>query len=157
MRPGLYRVFLPLFLAFYGVGGLLTHSRFGGLDLYPLFAWGLYADAPPSETQYTARLLAIDGRALPEPIDVMGTPDFHRAPDYWSDAGVLTRFGAALEAGDAAEAGALRRQFEANVLRDDRVRYEVLKRTYNPLRRRETGAWDEVRLGAFDKDTGAGR
>ena len=151
-----YRVFLPLFLLFYGAAGLLTHSRLGGLDVYPLFAWNLYADAARRETQYTARLLAIDGRPLAAPLDLVEDAAFHRSADYWNDACVLGRFAAALETGDAEEARGLRRLFEANVLREDRVRYEVLKRTYDPLRRRATGEYDEVLLGTFDKDGGAG-
>jgi len=151
-----YRVFLPLFLLVYGAAGLLTHSRFAGIDVYPLFAWNLYADAARRETQYTVRLLAIDGRPLPAPIDLVESAAFHRSADYWNDACVLGRFATALESGDAEGARGLRRLFEANVLRDDRVRYEVLKRSFEPLRRRTTGKYDEVLLGTFDKDGGAG-
>ena len=156
MSPRVHRVFLPIFLAGYAVAGFLTHSRFGGREVFPVFSWGLYADAPRREVQYTVLVSDIDGTALPYPVDILVTPEFHRAPDYWRDAGVLGRFGAALEAGDRERTEPLRRLVEANILRGERVRYEVVKRTYDPLERRATGAFTEASLGQFVKDSRAG-
>ena len=156
MSPRTFRVFLPLFLAFYGTAGFLTHSKFGGREVFPVFSWALYTDAVRLEVQYTARLIEVDGRALGAALDVLATPSFHRSPDYWFDVGVLNNFGAALDAGDGVRAEALRRLVEANVLLEDRVRYEMVKRTYDPLERRASGAFQETSLGVFVKDRGAG-
>ena len=152
MRAGAYRVFLPLFLVSYCAAGFLTHSQFGGREVFPVFSWGLYADASRTEVQYTARVIEIDGQPLETAVDLLDTPAFHRAPDYWRDVGVMTRFGAALDEGDRAGADALRRLFEANVLPGSSVRYEMVKRTYNPLERRASGALRESSLGVFLKD-----
>ena len=156
MNPRTYRVFLPLFLAFYGVAGFLTHSRFSGREIFPLFSWGLYSDASTTDVQYTARLIAIDGRPLDAPVDLDELPEFHRGPDYWRDAGVVASFGEALDAGDAAETRALRKLFEANVLTAARARYEMVKRTYAPLERRASGTFTETTLGVFDKNDADG-
>ena len=155
MSPRLYRLFLPLFLAAYGLGGLLTHSRFGGHEVFPLFSWALYADAPRVETQYTIRLLEIDGRPYEPPLELMADPAFHRRPDYWSDAGVVGRFGEVLDRKDVPGAGRLRALVEGNILPGRRLRYEVVKRVFAPLDRRRGGGFEETGLGVFVKDATA--
>ncbi len=152
MSPRLYRGFLPAFLASYAVGGFMTHGSLGGREIFPVFSWALYSDAPRLEVQYTVRLLEVDGRALGNGRDLMSMPGFHRSPDYWSDAGVVQNLGAALDEGDEERARALRRLVEANVLPGQRVRYELVKRTFDPLERRASGAFRETGLGEFVKD-----
>jgi hypothetical protein len=146
-----FRVFLPLFLACYVVAGFLTHSRFGGRKVFPFFSWSLYSGTSRQIVQYTALLLEVDGRPLGTGVDLVTTPAFHRSPDYWLDAGVLGNFGQALEAGDRKRAEALRRLVEANIIREDQVRYEMVKRTYDPLERRASGVYQETSLGIFVK------
>lgn len=155
MSARAYRVFLPFFLAIYCGVGFMTHTRLGGLEIYPFFAWALYSDAPRVEVQYTALLLEVDGVPLQAPLDLLRTPAFHDLPDYWRDAAVVARFGAALDAGDALTAARYRRLVEANILPRGRVGYEMVKRTYDPLKRRASGAFEETRLGRFARD-GAG-
>jgi hypothetical protein len=156
MRPRAYRSFLPAFLAFYAIAGFLTHTQFLGHEIFPLFSWSLYSGAASNESMYTARLLEVERRSLVPPMDVMETPAFHRAPDYWRDAGVLNAFGEALEAGDRARAAAFRCLVESNVLLGDSIRYEMVKRTYDPLARRATGSFEETSLGIFVKERAGG-
>lgn len=156
MSGGVYRIALPLLLLFYAAGGFLTHTQFLGREIFPLFSWSLYSGAPRVESQYTARLLEVDGRPLTPPVDLMATPGFHRGPDYWRDAGVLDGFGAALEARDRERVAAFRCLVESNILLGDGIRYEIVKRTYDPLARRTTGAFEESILGTFVKERPAG-
>ncbi len=81
----------------------------------------------------------------------MAEPDFRRGPDYWSDAGVVGRFGAALDRKDDPETGRLRALVEGNILPVGRLRYEVVKRVFSPLDRREHGRFEETSLGVFFK------
>lgn len=157
MSPRVFRFFLPLFLAAYGTTGFLTHSKFGGREIFPLFSWSLYSEAAHVEIQYTARLLELDGRPLTPVADLMAMPAFHKSPDYWRDVGVLNNFGQALDAGDGPRAEDLRILVESNILPGHHSRYEIVRRVYDPLERRASGRFEETRLGVFLKDrTGPG-
>lgn len=149
MSPGTYRFALPSFLFLYCAFGFLTHSRFGGREIFPVFSWALYSEAPAVEVQYAARLLEIDGRVLSPPVELLTTRAFHAGPDYWLDAGTVAAFGRALDEGDTARAGPLRDLVEGNVLPGRKTRYEMVRRVYDPLARRATGSYSESSLGIF--------
>jgi hypothetical protein len=112
----------------YGAGAVLDR----GHEVFPFFAWDLFAKVPPSHLgDFSVRLLEANGLKGPVPV-------YYENSHLLSDArGIqayfaMQEFGKSLYHGQKARAAVLRKHFELTYLTKlTRVRYEVVARVYD--------------------------
>jgi hypothetical protein len=151
MSPAAYQRLLPFLLLFLFFGGLATHTRFGGREIYPLSSWSLFSTVPEQSVLYVARIRAVEGRPFDPPVQLQASPVFNPFPDPQYNANVLKEFGIALESGDAARIRFLRERVEDNLLVALDIDWEMVRIDARPL---DWDAPDRIRtrsLGLFHK------
>jgi len=128
-------------------------------DVFPADSWALFAKVPGEITDFGVRLLELDGQAVAAP-NVVGraakAATASRAPLETADAyDAIQKLGRALRNGDGNSVARARRTFERIYLRGaESFRYEVVRRTYDPVERWQDGTIRAAQtLGRFDSRT----
>jgi hypothetical protein len=139
------RVLVPASLAVYFAVG---YARIRTTDWVPFSAWALFVYVPNRPATYTLKFQAADGKPLQPPVAFesgkFGDPGDITA--YY----LINHFGMAWEKGDAEKAQKFQALVEANVLpRDRKLEWELMRVTYDPIRRWKTGAVEETPLARF--------
>lgn len=138
-----------------GIGSHFAPARFLPYgQLYPFFSWFLFARTPNQVTDYAVRLMEVQGRKLDPPPFIQDAD--HLAPDVHSIKlhDIVQKLGMALERKDRESARHASRMLERNFL-TGATRYQVVKVTYNPLNRWQTGAFEEHSLEVLSYEPGA--
>jgi hypothetical protein len=144
--------------AIYALAGIYQQMAMRGVDrerLFPLASWALFAKVPAQITDFSVRLLEIDGVPLARPRWADSATD--RLPGLASlDAyRLIQQLGRAVQAGDRNTAERARRALEGIYLRGaSPFRYEVVRRSYDPLERWRSGVVRATQpLDQFDSRT----
>ncbi|MEM7331236.1 MAG: hypothetical protein AAF490_04020 [Chloroflexota bacterium] len=128
-----------------------TTTRFRGSELFPFFNWSLFTKVPNEKHDFGLRLLTVDGEPLSEPI-------YFEEADAWFDEAhsivayqAIQQFGSAVREADETTIEEIRPFVESTYLENQTVRYELVRRTYLPISRVQTGAFvNEEVLGQFE-------
>lgn len=127
-----------------------------GDELFPFFNWSLFTKIPNEKNDYGLRITMIEGEALESPIY------FESADDWLAEAhsivayNAIQDFGRAVRDEDEALVAEIRPYIESLYLENKPMRYDVVRRTYTPLERWQTGEFaNEALLGQFTIDGGA--
>lgn len=145
---------IPVVLAFYFFAGLAT-KRTG--EVFPIFHWALFANAPDTRIDYELYILEQDGRRFSPPVLLQNTEEYKEwlaaSYDIYNSLGVIDSFARAHQAGRTERAAELKGALEHNFVPGDKVRYKILRVEYDALERYRTG---KVRaastVGVFSKE-----
>jgi hypothetical protein len=150
----LERAVWAVFVA-YVLAGLYCQLAMGGGDrkqVFPAASWALFARVPQEITDYEVRMLELNGERLAsghyaehtgDRLPALATIDAYR---------LIQQLGRALQKDDRDAIARARRALEGIYLRGAApFRYEVVRRTYDPLERSHGGDFRAARtLQAFD-------
>lgn len=154
-KMGAYRRLSPCMAAFFAIYTsivMIVESEPGRGEFFPVASWSLFTIVPNVVDDFTARICEIDEVALPEPLYFADAGEFFPAATSHMPHNVLQQFGGMLAKEDPGLAR-LRARFEALYLLStaSQVRYEIVARRYDPLRRSQTGEFLQlVTLGGFE-------
>jgi hypothetical protein len=142
---------LALVAAGYALAGclprLLRQSEF-----FPFAPWDLYSHVPNDFADYGLRVTSLDGAPLAAPVYFEAAPDWFAQAQSILAVESIQALGRAVEGGDAAEIARARGIVERDYLAGHpRLRYEVVKRSWEPLERWRSGRFaSEAVLAAFE-------
>lgn len=118
-------------------------------EVFPLASWFLFVLVPDRTTEYDVEFRAVDDRPLDPPVRFGRSGNLVFQPHSVTCFQVIQQLGLSLERGKPGQVRALCRQVDT-FCRPARLRYDVVKVTYDPLIRYDTGAVRERRvLGSF--------
>lgn len=144
-------LFAVLFLAVElvaGLGGLLTPRG----EVFPFASWFLFVLVPNRTVEYDLEFRAVDDRPLAKPVRFsLSGQGVGRvfAPHSVTSFQTIQALGRALDQGDQASARDLRRQIDA-FCGPGRLQYDLVKITYDPVARYDTGVTlEHWVLGSF--------
>ncbi len=136
----------------YGIAGILTFdlAKKKSNEIFPVFSWFLFAEIPQkTHVRYTIRIHRVDDRDLVPPI-LFAAAEGYANPKSVSANKLIDEIGRANERQEEAEVQQMRRTLEENQIH--RVqRYELLKMTYDPVERYQTGKKWEESIRFFEK------
>ncbi len=139
-------------LVAYGIGGFLTFdiAKKKSNELFPVFSWFLFAEVPQKiHVRYTIRIHRVDGRDLAPPI-LFAAAEAYANPKSVSANKLIDEIGRANERQEEGEVQRMRGTLEENQI--NRVqRYELMKLTYDPVERYQTGKVLEESIRFFEK------
>jgi len=117
---------------------------------YPIDSWSLFSKVPNQITDYSIRIVELNGRPLTESIWFDQSPSKHSHSHNART--VILKMGSALEDGHEREADRLQNVFLSNFVSDlPGARFEFVRRRYEVLERFRTHQFDEVTvLRTFD-------
>jgi hypothetical protein len=133
------------FLIFYFVVGLLSLAT-PRQEIYPIYSWFLFALVPNQEDRYDVRIYAVGNYKMEKPVLYSDGPD-NISPDPHSITSykVIQKMGETYEKKDVKEFKRYRELFEKNSLWG-KTDYEIVKVSYDPIQRWETGKNDVTPL-----------
>jgi len=147
------KVFITCTLLFYcGFGIVLEEIIRGTKEVFPLYSWSLFRRVPNTVGDYALRVLRVGG-------EKMQSPPYFEDSGYWFDKDNsslgyfnIQRLGIAISKGDrdrvARIRGLLERRYFADV---GGVRYEVIRRLFDPVNRWKYGRFKSVqRVAIFE-------
>ena len=120
---------------------------------YPIDSWSLFSKVPNTITDYSIRIVELNGVALSHPIWFeQGTSKHSHSHSARS---VTLLMGEALSKGDEREADRLRNVFQSNFVSDlPGARFELVRRRYEVLERFKTDQFDDLTvLLIFNSDS----
>lgn len=127
-----------------GLGGEIWRR-----EIFPFASWALFPLVPHHVTEYDLEFRAVHGNPLETPRRFSRAGGLVPSPHSVAAFHVIQGLGQALEHGRAAESRALRRQIDALCIPEP-LAYDVVKITYDPVARHDTGGTLDRRvLGAF--------
>lgn len=126
-----------------------------GFEVFPFFCWFLFPITPNTVQHYALELQTVGGQPVSagttfQTLHLVQDP---QAMDVWVSTQAL---GKAQEAGDAATVDRIRRRLEANFLPAP-SRYRLVKKTFDPLERWETGKEQTEVIADYAAPTGCQR
>ncbi|MEM9773443.1 MAG: hypothetical protein AAF902_02605 [Chloroflexota bacterium] len=134
--------FVPFIVILYFIVGNFTWGVYR-LEIFPVFSWELFSLVPNLEVDYGLKVNAINNEALETPAY------FQDLSNDFSEAKSITAFfviqdlGEAIEADDNESVQKLRHQIETTYLSEkNQVEYIIVKRSYYPIKRWRTGAFE---------------
>ena len=107
-------------------------------EIFPLASWFLFALVPHRTNDYDLLLRANDGHPIDPPLPYSQAPWLISTPHSIVTYQLVQQLGDALARRDDERARALRRQIEAQFAQP-RVQYDLVRNTYQPVERWETG------------------
>jgi hypothetical protein len=124
----------------------------GREECFPFAAWSLFSMVPNECRDYSLRVLEVRGKRLAKPVYFEDSQHLLYAASNDGARMCIQRLGEAVARGDEAGAELERRTFEGMHLGGiGGVRYELVQRRYDPLKRIADGEWLEVRtLRAYE-------
>lgn len=139
----------------YCFAGAASQKLVPGVDeIIPFFGWSLFSKAPNKDSRYTLLVHRHEAEIFEPPVSFLHAPDTIVIGNRYVGRKVIQRLGRAVERGEAARVGDLRRLLEESYL-SGRVRYELIFERYDPVRKWRTGANFEQRsLGQFTSGEG---
>ncbi len=136
----------------YGGGGILTFdlSKRKSNEIFPVFSWFLFAEVPQKKhIRYTIRIYRADNRDLATPLLFANASEYLN-PKSVSANKLIDEIGRSVGGADETEVQHLREILEENQI--NRIqRYELLKLTYDPVERYQTGKMQVESIRFFDK------
>jgi len=116
-------------------------------EFFPFASWSLFSKVPNEVRDYTVRIVAVNGQTLDRPVDFENSRElFGSAAASHGARMSIQRIGEASGREDATAAARARASFEALHMREHRpVRYEVVERRYDPLKRWREGKFRSTR------------
>ena len=117
-----------------GMVGYLTPRK----EIFPLASWFLFLLVPHHTNDYDLILRAGDGHPVDPPAPYSQLPALVAAPHSIVTYQLIQQFGDAVASRDDARERSLRRQIEGQFL-VPRVQYDLVRNTYQPVERWETG------------------
>jgi len=145
-----FYILAGLFL--YLVGGLLTFDleKKKSNEVFPVFSWFLFADVPQkNHVRYTLRVLRADDRDLVPALFFSEAGAFAN-PKSVSANKLIDEIGRSLAHQEEGEVQRLRRTLEENQIHRIQ-RYELIKLTYDPVERYQTGKMQVESIRIFEK------
>ena len=139
-------------LFLYLVGGILTFdlAKKKSNEVFPLFSWFLFADVPQkNHVRYTLRILRADDRDLVPALFFSEATAFAN-PKSVSANKLIDEIGRSIVRQEEGEVQRLRQTLEENQIHRIQ-RYELLKLTYDPVERYQTGKMQVVSIRIFEK------
>ena len=128
-----------------GMGGWLTPRH----EVFPFASWFLFTLVPHHTTEYDLEFRAANDRPLDSPVRYSRATWLVPQPHSITAFNVIQALGTALEHGNGRDSRALRAQIDA-LCGPARLTYDVVKVTYDPVARYDTGAALRRRvLGTF--------
>ena len=118
-----------------GLAGEIPPRR----EVFPFASWFLFARVPNHTVEYDLELRAVDDRPLPAPVRFSRAGGWVLQPHSITAFNVIQLLGQTLERGQPGDTRALRQQIDA-FCGAAQVRYDVVKVTYDPVARYDTGA-----------------
>lgn len=114
-------------------------------EIFPIASWSLFSKVPSVVTDYSLVIREIDGCVMSPSFFWEESSHYFAAAVHHAGFVVIDRVGLALASGDEALAEELRHKFELVHMREaERVRYDLVRRTYDPLVRWKSGAFERV-------------
>jgi len=146
---------LACLILVYFFAGAASQKLVPGVDeIIPFFGWSLFSKVPNEESRYTLLVHRHEAEILEPPVSFLHAPDTIVTGNRYVGRKVIQRLGRAVERGETARVGDLRRLVEESYL-SGRVRYELVFERYDPVRKWKTGANFEQRsLGQFTSGEG---
>ena len=117
-----------------GMGGYLTPRK----EIFPLASWFLFLVVPHHTNDYDLMLRAYDGHPVEPPLPYNHAPALIFTPHSIVTYQVVQQLGDAQTHHDDTRVRALRRQLES-LFTQPRTRYDLVRNTYQPVERWETG------------------
>lgn len=117
-----------------GMGGYLTPRQ----EIFPFASWFLFLLVPGHTSDYDLILRSIDGNPLDPPRPYSQLPGLVITPHSVVIYQIVQQLGDAETHRDIARSQRLRRQIDAQFALP-RVRYDLVRNTYQPVERWETG------------------
>ena len=128
-----------------GMAGEIPPRR----EVFPFASWFLFARVPHHTVEYDVEFRAVDGRPLPAPVRFSRAAGWVFQPHSITAFNVIQLLGKTLERNQPADTRALRQQVDA-FCGGNALHYDVVKVTYDPVARYETGTTLQHRvLGTF--------
>ena len=118
-----------------GMGGWLTPRH----EVFPFASWFLFTLVPNHTTEYDLEFRAANDRPLDPPVRYSRAASLVAQPHGITAFNVIQALGASLEHHDPPETRALRAQVDA-LCGSSRLTYDVVRVTYDPVARYDTGA-----------------
>lgn len=126
-------------LAVYLAVAVCRELQPGRSEIFPFASWSLFSLVPNETSDFSLRVLELDGRALdPPPYLEDAWAILPQAANHVAR-NAVDRLGRAVVADDEAGAAATRRTLESLHLGSHRIVYELVRRRYDPLERWRTG------------------
>lgn len=137
---------LITFITAYILLAAVGHLRHG--EIYPFATWSLFSRVPNHTTDYTLRILEVDGRRLDPPPFLTAAGKWLTLPGYGHELSVnVQQLGHEIERGDGAAISQQRARVEGYCFTGhESVKYEVMRRQFNPLDAWRTGRYRDVRV-----------
>jgi hypothetical protein len=136
----------------YLIAGILTFDirKKKSNEIFPVFSWFLFAEVPQkTHVRYTIRILRADGIDLPQPVYFSESSPYSN-PKSVSANKLIQDIGKSIEFKDDKWLHQAREVFENNQI--NRVqRYELIKLTYDPVERYQTGKMQVESVRFFEK------
>lgn len=164
VKPGAsaraYRRVTPALVALaslYTAVWLAQEAKPGRAEIFPFASWNLFSWVPNEVRDVSLRILAIDGVPLQPPLYIEeSAKHFVDGPSHPAHA-VIELIGQAVQQGREADAEALRLRFEKLYMpASDAVRYELVARAYDPMKRWRNRVFAEERvLRTYEKGSRA--
>ena len=147
-RLQLLAVAALLFQLVVGLSGELTSQR----EFFPFTSWFLFTLVPHRIAEYDLVLRSQGDRTLDPPLPYSHAAGYVNQPHSITVYQLIQKFGRAEEAHDDDGSRLLRRQVEAQFAQPG-LRYDLVRVTYLPVERWETGRVRETRtLRSFEYD-----
>lgn len=147
------RVFVASFFVLYaGLGVLLQTNIWSANEIFPIYSWALFSKIPNERDDYALRILVVGKERVDPPLHFQAAGEWFPKADSISAYYSVQKLGRAISREDAGRIEDMRRFFEPLYFGDaGHVRYEVVKRSFNPLDRWENGNFKTVRsIGVFE-------
>ncbi|MES2307254.1 MAG: hypothetical protein V4507_00185 [Verrucomicrobiota bacterium] len=136
----------------YLIAGILTFDiqKKKSNEKFPIFSWFLFADVPQKHhVRYTIKIYRADNVDLPQPL-MFSEAALYSNPKSVSANKLIQDMGRAIEFHDDQWLQQAREVFEQNqIIRVQR--YELIKLTYDPVERYQTGKMESDSIRFFEK------
>lgn len=131
---------IPIVLFFYFTVGVAT--KWVG-ELFPIYHWGLFASVQAPVTLVEIYIEEADGQRYTPPVRLQDTEAYQKltvnGQDVYNTTNVIKRLASAYTRKRYAKAMQLASAFEKNYLAAERVRYTLVRVTFEPTERFRTG------------------
>jgi len=107
-------------------------------EIIPFYGWSLFSKVPNDDSRYVLLIHGQGRRSLDPPVSFLRAPATLVAGNRYTGRKVIQHLGRAVERGNAARVGTLRRLLESNYLQG-RVRYELVFERYDPIEKWRSG------------------
>jgi len=124
----------------------------GTKEIFPLYSWSLFQRIPNTISDYAIRVLRVGS-------EEMQPPPYFEDSRYWFDKNSsslgyfnIQKLGTAISRGDSDRAARIRRFLERRYFGGvGRVRYEVVRRSFDPVKRWRYGRFKSTqRVAVFE-------